>query len=211
MEYNGINLTWLGHDSFKIRNGKTIYIDPYQLSSDAEKADIIFITHEHFDHCSVEDLKLISTPETIIIAPPDCQNKMSKIDCKDIMTVEPGQTFRIGEIEVTTVPAYNTNKKFHPKENNWLGYVINIGGTRIYHAGDTDKIPEMNELKDIDIALLPVSGTYVMTASEAAEAANVINPKLAIPMHYNSIVGSEADAQKFKELCDCEVKILEEG
>ncbi len=198
------NIHWLGHATFKIvTEDKIIYIDPFQLKK-KDQADIILITHEHFDHCSPEDVEKIQKPDTVIVTTSDCALKLSG----EIKKVKPGDKINVKGIEIEAVPAYNTNKKFHPKENNWVGYIINIKGTKIYHAGDTDKIPEMKDFKNIDIALLPVSGTYVMTAEEAAEAATIINPKIAVPMHYGSIVGSEKDAKKFADLLKGKIEVV---
>jgi len=157
----------------------------------------------------VEDIKGIVREGTIIIIPPDCQSKLSGIQCVDVHLVKPGKKIGALGTIIEVVPAYNINKNFHEKANEWVGYIINIDGKRIYHAGDTDFIPEMKELKDIDVAMLPVGGKYTMDASEAAKAANAIKPKVAVPMHYGSIVGSEEDAKKFKKLCNVEVEIME--
>ena len=198
------NIHWLGHATFKIiAEDKIIYIDPFQIKKE-DQADIILITHEHFDHCSPKDVEKIQKPDTVIVTTNDCALKLSG----DIKKVKPGDKINVKGIEIEAVPAYNTNKKFHPKENNWVGFIINIKNTRIYHAGDTDKIPEMKDFKNIDIALLPVSGTYVMTAEEAAEAALIINPKIAIPMHYGSIVGSEEDAKRFADLLKGKIEVV---
>lgn len=204
------HLQWLGHASFKITGEKNIYIDPFQIKKAYHDADIIIITHEHFDHCSIEDLKKVVTPETIVVTTPDCQSKFSAIDIKDIQLVEPNKKYIVAGISIETIPAYNTNKQFHPHDNAWVGVVVTMNGKRIYHAGDTDKIPEMSTLKNIDIALLPVSGTYVMTAQEAAEATKQFNPKVAVPMHYGGIVGTKKDAEVFKKLCKCTVEIVEQ-
>lgn len=198
------NIHWFGHDCFKITNDKVIYTDPFELKK-KDKADIILITHSHYDHCSVEDVNKIQTPDTIIVATEDCKKNLSG----NIKIVKPGDKIEVKGINIEAVPAYNINKKFHPKENNWVGYIFTVNGKRIYIAGDTDHIPEMKTFR-VDIALLPVSGTYVMTAEEAVRAALDIKPKIAIPMHYGSIVGSNSDAEKFaKELKGkMEVKIL---
>ena len=197
------NIKWLGHAGFKIKGDKTVYIDPFKIN-ETEPADIIIITHEHFDHLSPEENKKIQAGKTIIVTTLDCFSKVSG----NVKTISPGKTIEVDGIKIEAVPAYNTNKHFHPKSNGWMGVVLTINGKRIYHAGDTDSIPEMASLKNIDVALLPVSGTYVMTAEEAADAANRIMPKVAVPMHYNSIVGTTADAEKFKKLCRCKVEIL---
>lgn len=197
------NITWLGHAGFKIKGEKTIYIDPFKIE-DTEPADIIIVTHEHFDHLSIDDIKKIQTGKTVIVTTQDCYSKFSG----NVKTISIGKTLDVDGIKIEAVPAYNINKHFHPKSNGWIGVVITVNGKRIYHAGDTDNIPEMTNLKNIDVALLPVSGTYVMTAEEAADAANKIIPKVAVPMHYGSIVGTKEDAERFKKLCKCAVHIL---
>jgi L-ascorbate metabolism protein UlaG (beta-lactamase superfamily) len=199
------NLMWLGHDGFLIRgNGKVIVIDPYEVK-ECEPADIILITHEHYDHCSPQDVKKIQKDSTVIVTEGHSAKNLSG----DVRVVRPGDKLTVSGIPVEAVPAYNTNKAFHPKDNGWLGFIVTVDGVRIYHAGDTDLIPEMATFQT-DIALLPVSGTYVMTAEEAVEAANMIKPKLVIPMHYGAIVGSASDAQRFSDALRgiCEVEVL---
>jgi L-ascorbate metabolism protein UlaG (beta-lactamase superfamily) len=184
---------WLGHDGFRIDASKIIYIDPYQTKSTLP-ADIILVSHDHFDHCSPEDILKIQTKSTAIITDKASAGKLTGA----VRVVKPGDRLNVQGIEVESVSAYNTNKQFHPKSDGKLGFIITIEGVRIYHAGDTDFIPEMKKIR-ADIALLPVSGTYVMTADEAVEAALAISPKVAIPMHYGAIVGSAADAQTFAD------------
>lgn len=214
MDYEGLIIERLGHDSIKLKGSKVIYFDPYQLEGDLESADIIFISHSHFDHCSPLDVRKIMTEDTIIVSVPDCQSKLSSLEFKELKLVEPGYKFELEGIIVEAVPAYNVNKfrtpgvPFHPKENLWVGFIVDIDGKRVYHAGDTDVIPEMASFENIDVALLPVSGTYVMTAIEAAEAAKMIKPKLAIPMHYGAIIGTESDAETFKQRANCRVEII---
>lgn len=200
------DIHWLGHDTFKIVGEKVIYTDPFKIKN-KDTADIILITHEHYDHCSPEDIKILQGPDTVIVATPDCAKKLTG----KVKTVKPGDKIIVEGIEIEAVPSYNTNKQFHPKDNNWVGYIFTVQGQRIYIAGDTDYIPEMKNFK-ADIALLPVSGTYVMTAEEAVKAALDIKPKIAIPMHFGSIVGSKDDAKKFAEGLKgkIEVVILEE-
>ncbi|MBF0547576.1 MAG: MBL fold metallo-hydrolase [Candidatus Riflebacteria bacterium] len=196
------NIFWMGHDSFKLVGEKTVFVDPYQIKK-SEKADIICITHEHFDHCSPEDVKKLQGEQTVIVGPQDCLNKLSG----NLKPIKPGEKLTVQGIEIEAVPSYNIGKKFHPKANGWVGYIITLNKTRIYHAGDTDHTPEMKTLK-VDVALLPVSGTYVMSAEEAAQAALEIKPKAAIPMHYGSVVGSADDAKRFKELLYGKVEVV---
>ena len=200
------NIHWLGHDTFKFSGEKVIYTDPFKIKH-KDTADIILITHEHYDHCSPEDIRKIQGPKTVIVAPADCATKLQGT----VKTVKPGDSLEVFGIGIEAVPSYNTNKQFHRKDKGWVGYIFTISGQRIYIAGDTDYIPEMKNFR-ADIALLPVSGTYVMTAEEAVNAALDIKPKVAIPMHYGSIVGSIDDAKKFSELLKGKitVKILPE-
>lgn len=205
------NLKWLGHDGFAITTGDlTLMIDPFKVESDL-KADIILVTHAHYDHCSPEDIARLAKPTTVIVTEPESAEKVREI-CKDVRVLAPGENLSVSGIAIETHPAYNTNKDFHPKAKNWIGFIVTVDGTRIYHAGDTDLIPEMDDLS-VDIALLPVSGTYVMTADEAVEAARKIMPKIAIPMHYDSIVGTTEDARAFKDALEGEMQvvILEKG
>lgn len=213
-DYNGIQLRWYGHDTFTITNNVTVCIDPYKLTKPLS-ADIILISHNHFDHLSEDDLAKLTNQNTIIVAPNECIPQLSKMKNKKIISISPNEEKTINDIRIKTIPAYNidkinpdTKKPFHPKEDGKVGFIITINGISIYHTGDSDLISEMTDLKP-DILLVPVSGTYVMTASEAAKAVEKIKPKLAIPMHYGTIVGSEKDAKEFKNLVkSCEVQIL---
>ncbi|MEM4302686.1 MAG: MBL fold metallo-hydrolase [Candidatus Caldarchaeum sp.] len=210
--HKGVGITWLGHDSFVIKKDKTIYIDPYKITA-GPPADMVLITHDHFDHLSLDDLKKIVTEKTTIVAAKNCEHELRKLGKGIVKYVAAGDSLTLDNVSVKAVPAYNVNKfrepgkVFHPKEYGGVGYVITVDKVSIYHAGDTDFIPEMKELK-VDVALLPVSGTYVMTAAEAVEAANAIKPAVAIPMHYGAIVGSEKDAEEFKRLYKGETVIL---
>jgi len=195
-------ISWLGHDGFRIDAEKTIYFDPYSISG-GPAADLILISHDHFDHCSPEDVAKIQGSRTVIVTENDSAKKLSG----DVRLMKPGDVLTVDDVKITATPSYNTDKDFHPKKNNWLGFIIDVEGLKIYHAGDTDFIPEMRGL-DVDIALLPVSGTYVMTADEAVKAALAINPRLAIPMHYGAIVGGEEDALDFKQALEGKIEVL---
>jgi L-ascorbate metabolism protein UlaG (beta-lactamase superfamily) len=190
-------LHWLGHDTFRFDGPPVVYVDPYQLGDGLPAADVILITHDHFDHLSPADVAKIHKPGTVVVAPKEVEGKLSF----PITVIALGETKTVAGVKVKAVPAYNTNKTFHPKADGKVGFVITLGGVTYYHAGDTDVIPEMMGLAP-DVALLPVSGTYVMTADEAAKAARQIKPKVAVPMHYGAIVGSDADAKKFAKLLE---------
>jgi L-ascorbate metabolism protein UlaG (beta-lactamase superfamily) len=213
-DYNGIQLRWYGHDTFTITNNLTVCIDPYKLTKSLS-ADIILISHNHFDHLNEDDLSKITNQNTIIVASNECISQLSKMKNKKIITMLPNEEKSINDIKIKAISAYNidkinpdTKKPFHPKEDNKVGFIVTINEVSVYHTGDSDLIPEMTDLKP-DILLVPVSGTYVMTASEAAKAVEKIKPKLAIPMHYGTIVGSEKDAKEFKNLVkSCRVQIL---
>jgi L-ascorbate metabolism protein UlaG (beta-lactamase superfamily) len=213
MKLLNLDFTRVAHDTFRIAGSKVIYTDPFKLTK-RDNADIVLLSHEHFDHLSLDDLNKVISPGTTIVASPLCRDGLKKVKVKEIKFLDPGGKFTAGKVEIEAVPAYNLNKfrepghVFHPKGEKRLGFVFQMDGTRVYFAGDTDFIPEMKTIK-CDVALLPVSGTYVMTAEEAAEAAAAINPKIAVPMHYAAIVGSEAEAKKFKSLVkNCQVEII---
>ncbi len=198
LKVGSVEIHWLGHASFKIKDGsRVIYIDPWKLTS-AEEATLVLVTHDHFDHCSPEDVAKVAARKTVIVTTPDCAAKLKG----NIRAVTPGDVVDLDGLRIEAVAAYNTDKGFHKKASRWVGFVITLGGMRVYHAGDTDKIQEMRELRDITVALLPVSGTYVMTAEQAAEAAKMIKARVSVPMHYGDIVGSEMDAERFKALCE---------
>lgn len=191
----------LYHSSIRINKEKLIYIDPYHIEKNYNDADMIFITHDHYDHYSEEDIDKIRKNNTIFIVPENLLNKLIKkgINDENIITLDPGDAENIDGIKVEAIHSYNIDKPFHPKENNWLGYVIEIDGVRYYIAGDTD-ITEENKKIKCDVAFVPVGGTYTMNFSEAAQLINIIKPKIAVPIHYGSVVGTKQDATDFVKL-----------
>ncbi len=208
MEIGGIKLSYLGHSGFIIYNEKKIAIDPYNISEGVDKVDLILITHSHYDHCSIKDIQKLSKKGTIVVVPADAQSKITKVEDIEMQIIEVGDELTFGDVKVNAVPAYNVDKDFHPKSEGWMGYIIKMGNVVIYHAGDSDKIPEMAKLSGYGkegnkfVALLPISGTYVMTAEEAAEVASLISPDITIPMHYGvGVAGTLDDAQRFVKLC----------
>jgi L-ascorbate metabolism protein UlaG (beta-lactamase superfamily) len=201
-----ITIQWLGHASFKITNSATIYIDPWKLPAAAHNATIVLISHSHFDHFSLPDIAEVSSDSTRIIGPADviAQTQAGQ-------TLTPGQSITIDSTTITATAAYNPDKQFHPRSNNWLGFIIEIDGKRIYYSGDTDLIEEMKSITNIDLALLPVGGTYTLDPAQAARAADLIKPKHAIPYHFGDIVGTTRDAEKFTQLTKCPATILKPG
>jgi len=206
MKIGEVEIKWLGHAGFLIKNSKVIYIDPYNIKEESEKADLIFITHSHYDHCSVGDIKKIIKDGTKIIATADCQSKIIRFEVP-IKIIEQGQELEFGDLKISALPAYNIDKHFHSKNEGWVGYLIKMNDLLIYYAGDTDLIPEMKNLTGYNqqnkkfIALLPIGGRFTMNVEEAIEATKLIKPTLAIPSHFGSIIGSEKDAKEFVELC----------
>ena len=205
------SIHWLGHDAMRIdAGGVVIYIDPWQLGEAPAKADLVLITHDHRDHCSPEDVDAVCGEGTEIVTVAAAAKKLPG---KSVREVAPGDAVTVKGISVEAVPSYNINKfrspgvPFHPREAGYVGFVVTVDGVRIYHAGDTDVIPEMKDVR-ADIALVPVSGTYVMTADEALEAVRIIRPKLAIPMHVGRGIGSLDDARRFEELSPVPARVL---
>jgi L-ascorbate metabolism protein UlaG (beta-lactamase superfamily) len=202
-----VTIQWFGHAGFKIsHNGVIIYIDPWKLGISPHDATFVLVSHMHYDHYSNSDIIGVSGPRTQLIATADVIEKEGAGQ-----VIEPGRTIEIGQVRVTATPAYTPDKQYHPRANNWVGFIVEIGSKRIYYAGDTDIIPEMRELTDIDLALLPVGGTYTMDADEAARAVSQIKPQQAIPYHWGDIVGSLDDAEKFTQTAACKVALLNPG
>lgn len=208
-----MNIKVLYHSSIKIENKLNIYFDPFKITESLNDADVIFITHEHYDHFSPEDISKIRNKNTIIVLPESMKNIVSDINFENnnILLVTPNQKYKIKnkELNFETVPAYNVNKNFHKKEMNWVGYILEIEEKRIYIAGDTD-ITEENKQVKCDIALVPIGGNFTMDAKEAAELVNIIKPKIAIPTHYGAIVGNKKDEETFIKNVDkdTECKVL---
>lgn len=215
MKIKDIEIYWTGHAGFKIIiNKKIIFIDPYKLEDKIkDKADFILITHSHYDHLSIEDLKKIVKDGTTIIAPPDCQSSLMKLEAKLNLKVSmPKVNFDFEDFSIECIDAYNINKPFHPKIHDWVGYIIKTKEIFIYHAGDSDVIPEQEILKKYAkklIMLLPIGGTYTMNWKESVELVKKIKPYLAIPMHYGKIIGTKEDALSFvKEIENSGLKAI---
>lgn len=209
-------LEWLGHSGFRVRvgglRGPVVYIDPYR-APDGPKADLIVVTHGHYDHFSPQDVERLAHARTWLVAPAVVAERLSG----RVLSIAAGESLLpdgVRGVEVSAIAAYNTSKRdgegraFHAREAGWLGYELNLRGERLYHSGDTDVIPEMDAVAGCDVALLAVSGTYVMTAAEAAEAARRIAPRLAVPMHWGDHIGTRADAEEFARLAPGEVRIM---
>lgn len=201
------NIEVLYHSSIKISKNKVIYIDPFKIDKNYNDADIVFITHDHFDHYSEEDIDKVINENTTIIIPEELLTKLLRkgINKNAIITVEPNEKYMVQGIKFETIPAYNTNKIFHPKENGWVGYIITLDDIRYYIAGDTD-ITEENRKVKCDVAFVPVGGTYTMDFKEAAQLINEIQPKIAVPIHYGSVVGTKQDATDFIKLLHPSIK-----
>jgi L-ascorbate metabolism protein UlaG (beta-lactamase superfamily) len=204
------SLRWLGHDSFLLEGPQTIYFDPWRLSGDLPQADLVLVSHEHGDHCSPKDVEKVSGPRTVIIANQGAAPQLTG----DVRVMRPGDELAVQSVMVAAVPAYNVNKfrspgnPFHPKNVMHNGYVVTLEGERVYFAGDTDHIPEMTDIA-CDVALVPISGTYVMTVEEAVDAVRAIQPKVAVPMHYGAgVAGTAQDAERFRNLCAGEVYVF---
>ena len=204
---------WLGHSGFRITAGRaSIYIDPYRVP-DGPAADAILITHGHYDHFSPQDVERLSGEATTVVAPAPVAERLSG----RVRSIAPGEVVELGRIDVRAIAAYNTSKRdasgkpFHPREAGWVGYELRVGGERLYHSGDTDVIPEMDQVAGVDVALLAVSGVYVMTPGEAAEAARRIQPLVAVPMHWGEHIGTRADAEAFADRAPVEVRIMDKA
>ena len=193
------NIEVLIHSSIKFSKDIIIYFDPYKINKEYHDADIIFITHSHYDHYSPLDIKKVIKDNTIVVCPKDVKEELLKLDINNIIEVVPNKDYEVLNIKFKTIPAYNINKNFHPKENNWVGYLINYNNVKYYIAGDTD-ITEENKNIICDVAFVPIGGTFTMDYKEAASLINEIQPKIVVPTHYGLIVGNKDDGIKFSKL-----------
>ena len=191
--------------TIRIKGEKTIYIDPFSIDGEPKDADIIFVTHTHGDHFSIADIKKVIKSDTVLVVPADGVENAMKAGFKNVTSIVPSKAYKVDGISFATIPSYNIDKEYHKKDSNWVGYIVNLNGNTYYAAGDTDVIPEMDGVK-ADVAFLPVGGTYTMTAAQAAAAANIIKPLVAVPIHFADIVGTVEDAQKFVEGLDSGIK-----
>jgi len=208
LNYGELTIRRLAHAAFRVSGaGRVIYIDPFRIAQAPRDGDIVVCTHDHYDHCSPEDVRKVAKPGATIIASVNCERKVRGMGF-EYKLLRPGDTVAVHGVEIRAVPAYNVGKHFHPRDYHGIGVLIKHAGVTIYHAGDTDLIPEMEQLRgQVDVALLPVSGVYVMDAAEAAKAALLIQPRVAVPMHYGEIVGSERDAEAFRRALEGRVRV----
>jgi L-ascorbate metabolism protein UlaG (beta-lactamase superfamily) len=206
---NTDNITINTQSSIKMVFDKTIYFDPFKIENNYNDADIIFITHNHYDHMDINSIYKVKNDNTIIIAPVSMQSVIEKISFKKYVFLNPFDEVNIDNVFIKTIPAYNINKEFHPRNNNWLGYIVTINGITYYIAGDTDKTKEAESIK-CDIALLPIGGHFTMNKEEASELTRIISPKIVIPTHYGSIIGDKSFGKEFKELLsDTNIMVIE--
>ena len=203
-----VEIQWISHASFRIAGDEAVvYIDPWKLPDAPHDADVVIVSHSHHDHCSPDDIAKISKADTALIAPAETIKILHVANA-----VAPGECMTIKGVTIEAVAAYNVGKRYHPQSNHWIGAVVTIDGKRVYYAGDTDLTDEMSDLKDVDVALLPVGGTYTLDAREAAKAAETIGCRAVVPYHWGDIVGSADDAVRFAELVKCcTVHVLEPG
>jgi L-ascorbate metabolism protein UlaG (beta-lactamase superfamily) len=203
-----LQIQWIGHASFRLASEEIVlYIDPWKLPAAQPDANLVFVSHGHFDHWSADDVAGVSRDTTTVVGPADV---VESLPAGRVLT--PGERLESAGVSLEGIPAYNVDKDFHPKANSWLGAMITLGGTRVYYAGDTDRIPEMDALSGVDLALLPVGGTYTMNAAQAAEACQAIGAKIAVPYHWGDIVGTEADAQAFVDAtAGCDSRLIRPG
>ena len=201
----------LTHSSIRIRSDQgTIYVDPFQIKEEIHDADYVLITHPHYDHFSIEDIRKVIKDSTVIVAPESMIDDAEEFahDVKDIVGVRPGVTTNVNGLELEAIPAYNTIKPFHPRRAEWVGYIITVESTRIYISGDMGLTKDARQVR-CDIAMVPVGGTFTMDARKAADLINTINPEYAIPTHYGTLVGRKNDGKTFASLVKETIKVVE--
>ena len=202
------NIELFCQSSLKFNSDKIIYFDPFKINDEFHDADYIFVTHDHFEHYDVDSINNIKKDDTKIVIPGTLKDKALELFSEDnILVVEPLKDYVVGDVSFKTVPAYNTNKNFHPRSNNWVGYVVNLDNHSYYVMGDTDSIPEAKEVK-CDVLFIPIGGYYTMDYKEAAELTNIIKPIIAVPIHYSTVVGTKEDADKFLDMIEVEGKVI---
>ena len=197
------------HSSIRCGGEIVMWFDPFRVEGSPQDGDIIFVTHEHYDHFSPEDIRRVMRHDAVLVLPESCRRAAQDagFSAAHLAAVRPDETYQVKGVCFETVPAYNIGKKFHPQANQWVGYVVTVDGHRVYVAGDTDDTPEARAVR-CDAAFLPAGGTYTMTAAEAAALANAIRPQVAVPTHYGSIVGESADGDRFAEALDGTVSCI---
>ena len=194
--------------SIRIESEKVIYFDPFKIEKETHDADFVFITHDHYDHFELDSLKKVMNDNTLVIIPDSMFLKVVPyMNQKQVRGVVPNEDYVINGLSFSTIPSYNLNKNFHPRSSNFVGYLLDIEDQKVLVTGDTDKTPELLNVK-CDIAFVPIGGTYTMDYKEAAEAINHIKPTLVIPTHFGSIVGNKTDANKFAELLDSDIECI---
>ena len=206
---NTDNITVNTQSSIRIKLDKVLYFDPFKIENASYDADIIFITHEHYDHFDIESINKIKHDHTIVVCPKTMEEEINQLEFKEYYYLNPNDTIIIDNININAISAYNIDKPFHPKSNNWLGYTITYSDITYYIAGDTDKTNEAENVK-CDIALIPIGGHFTMDVSEAFELVSIIKPKIVIPIHYGSIIGSKSDGESLKnKLLNTDIKVIE--
>lgn len=195
------------HSSIRIGAEKVMYFDPFHLKQDPHDADIVFLTHDHYDHLSPEDIARVKKEGTVFVLPASCKAAAEKNGLDRCVYLTPGETAEVCGVPVEAVAAYNNLKPFHPKKNGWLGYIVAAEGRRVYVAGDTDENKDNLSVR-CDIAMIPVGGTYTFDAKHAAKFVNKLRPSVAIPTHYGDIVGSLSDADAFAAAVDEGIEVV---
>ena len=207
MKTNNISINT--QSSIRLELDKIIYFDPFKIEDYEKDADIIFITHNHYDHFDIDSIEKLKNENTIIVAPKTMEEEIKTINIKNFILLNPNEKATIYDYIVETVPAYNISKPFHPKSNNWLGYILTFNDISYYISGDTDKTKETENVK-CDIAFIPIGGNFTMDVDDAAKLIKTINPSIVIPTHYGTIVGNKSDGNRLKEcLSSTNIEVIE--